>query len=97
MVRVIPDLEDAVCLFRPDQVSTIRAAPRSATGVRSQSCFVYIVHGPIGQIIRRHLLDFHTFADDSQLYVSFKINDPTDENTALNPGMCERSKSMAES
>ena len=39
--------------------------------------------GPIGQIIIRHQLDFHTFADDSQLYVSFKINDPTDEKTAL--------------
>ena len=39
--------------------------------------------GPIGQIIRRHQLDFHTFADDSQLYVSFKTNDPTDEKTAL--------------
>ena len=39
--------------------------------------------GPIGQITRRHQLDFHTFADDSQLYVSFKINDPTYEKTAL--------------
>ena len=39
--------------------------------------------GPIGQIIRHHQLDFHTFADDSQLYVSFKINDPTDEKAAL--------------
>ena len=39
--------------------------------------------GPIGQIIRHHQLDFHAFADDSQLYVSFKINDPTDEKAAL--------------
>ena len=39
--------------------------------------------GPIGQIIRHHQLDFHTFANDSQLYVSFKINDPTDEKAAL--------------
>ena len=39
--------------------------------------------GPIGQIIRRHRLDFHLFADDSQLYVSFKINDTNDEIIAL--------------
>ena len=52
--------------------------------------------GPIGQIIRHHQLDFNTFADDSQLYVSFKIIDPTDEKAALGPnthtGMCERNK-----
>ena len=41
------------------------------------------VLGPIGQMNRHHQLDFHTFADDSQLYVSFEINDPTDENAAL--------------
>ena len=35
---------DAICLFRPDQVSTIRAAPRSAARLRSRSCFVYSVH-----------------------------------------------------
>ena len=39
--------------------------------------------GPIGQIIRHHQLDFHAFADDSQLYVSFKINYPTNEKSAL--------------
>ena len=39
--------------------------------------------GPIGQIIRHHELDFHTFTDDAQLYVSFKINAPTDEKAAL--------------
>ena len=35
--------------------------------------------GPIGQIVRQHRLDFHLFADDSQLYVSFKIKDTSDE------------------
>ncbi|KAI0231603.1 Protein phosphatase 1 regulatory subunit 21 [Lamellibrachia satsuma] len=39
--------------------------------------------GPIGQIVRRHRLDFHLFADDSQLYVSFKIKDTSDEMAAL--------------
>ena len=35
--------------------------------------------GPIGQIVRQHRHDFHLFADDSQLYVSFKIKDTSDE------------------
>ena len=39
--------------------------------------------GPIGQLVRRHRLDFHLFADDSQLYVSFKIKDTNDEMAAL--------------
>ena len=39
--------------------------------------------GPIGQIVRHHQLDFRTFADDSQLHVSFKINNPTYEKAAL--------------
>ena len=39
--------------------------------------------GPIGQILRRHRLDFHLFAGDSQLYVSFKIKDTNDETIAL--------------
>ena len=39
--------------------------------------------GRIGQIVRRHRLNFHHFADDSQLYVSFKIKDTNDEMAAL--------------
>ena len=39
--------------------------------------------GPIGQIIRRHRLDFHLFADDSQFYISFMIKDTNDETIAL--------------
>ena len=42
-----------------------------------------IYTGPIGQIIRRHPLDLHLCADDSQLYVSFKIKDTNDETIAL--------------
>ena len=66
---------------------------------RSRSCLFTLYTGPIGQMIKHHQLDCHTFADDSQLYVSFKINDLTDEKAAFNthPGMCERTKSMAES
>ena len=39
--------------------------------------------GPIGLITSHHKLDFHIFADESQLYVSFKINDPKYEKAAL--------------
>ena len=39
--------------------------------------------GPIEQIVRQHRLDFHLFSDDSQLYVSFKIKDTSDEMAAL--------------
>ena len=39
--------------------------------------------GPIRQIVRRHQLDFHLFADNSQLYVLFKIKDTNDEMAAL--------------
>ena len=35
--------------------------------------------GPIGQIVKRHRIDFHLFADVSQLYVSFTIKDTNDE------------------
>ncbi|KAI0236788.1 hypothetical protein LSAT2_012687 [Lamellibrachia satsuma] len=41
--------------------------------------------GPIGQIVRRHRLDFHLFADDSQLYTgyasSFKWSGDYDDHT----------------
>ena len=39
--------------------------------------------GPIEQIVRRHRLDFHLFADDSQRYVSFNIKDTNDGLAAL--------------
>ena len=38
--------------------------------------------GPIGQIIRRHRLDFHLFVDDFQLNASLKIKDTNDETIA---------------
>ena len=42
-----------------------------------------IYTGPIGQIIRRHRLHFHLFADDSQWYVSFKNKDNNDETITV--------------
>ena len=33
---------------------------------------------PIGAICRRHGLDYHLYADDSQLHISFRVNDAAD-------------------
>ena len=67
----------------PNQVKHVGAAPGSATGYDLGPVLLTLYPGPIGQIIRRHRLDFHFFADDSQLYVSLKIKDTNDETIAL--------------
>ena len=39
-------------------------------------CFVHLTSGsgaPVADIIKRHNLTYHLYADDSQLYVSFKL------------------------
>lgn len=38
---------------------------------------------PIGRIIRKHGLDYHFYADDSQLYVSFRVRDTDDQVETL--------------
>ena len=43
---------------------------------------------PLGHQIRRHGLKYHFYADDTQLYASFKANDSTSKNMAL--GRIER-------
>jgi hypothetical protein len=42
-----------------------------------------IYSSPIGEIARRHNLEIHLYADDTQLYVFFKIKDATSQQDVL--------------
>ena len=41
---------------------------------------------PLGVILRHHNIGYHIYADDTQLYISFKGKDPLDSLTKLS--MC---------
>jgi hypothetical protein len=43
---------------------------------------------PVGKIIRRHDLPFHLFADDSQLYITFRPTQPAANNAVASVGQC---------
>ena len=41
--------------------------------------FLYLIYtSPIGDILRSHKMNFHLYADDTQIYVSFKYQKQTD-------------------
>ena len=39
---------------------------------------------PIGDIIKRHQLNFHLYADDTQLYANFELSDENNKLSSLN-------------
>ena len=39
---------------------------------------------PLGAILRHHNIGYYIYADDKQLYISFKYNDPLESLTKLN-------------
>ena len=60
----------------------MRGSPEGHAGLGLLEFFLYML--PLSAILRFHKIGYHVYAEDTQIYVSFKCNDPSQALDKLN-------------